>query len=65
MYTTYIDRIKHNAYTVIKTYKYSEIVHKTIGIGHSKKQSLSIHEKELSKMGYNCCGQNTIYVDMT
>ena len=65
MYTTYIDIIKHNAHTVIKTYKHSELIYKTIGIGHTKKQSLSIHEKELSKMGYNCCGQNTTYINMT
>lgn len=65
MYTTYIDIIQHNLHRVIKTYKHSELIYKSIAIGYTTKQALNNHKRELKNMGYNCCGKNTIYINMT
>ena len=65
MYTTYIETIKHNLHRVIKTYKDSELIYKSIGIGYTTKQALNNHKRELKNMGYKCSAKNTIYINMT
>ena len=65
MYTTYIETIKHNSHKVIKTYKHSELIYKSIGIGYTAKQALKEHKRELKNMGYKCSGQNTTYIGLT
>ena len=65
MYTTYIETIKHNLHRVIKTYKHTEVIHKGTYIGYTERKALKEHKRELSKLGFDCSGQNTTYINMT
>ena len=65
MYTTYIETIKHNAHRVVKTYKHTEIIHKTTYIGYTARQALKEHKRELKNMGYKCSTKNTLYIHTT